>query len=52
MLAAIDLGILSIFGGEERSLSRFKALFEKAGLKFVRAVEITDFIFAMECCKA
>ncbi len=51
LLSSIDLYLLTILAGKERSLDNFKALLAKANLE-VRAVhELTDLMFALECKK-
>lgn len=48
-LAACDLALLTIFGGQERTFSQIESLVIDAGLKVVLVSEITDTMFAIHC---
>lgn len=48
-LAAIDLALLTIFQGRERTLEQFAALCDKAGLEIVHISPVNSLISALEC---
>lgn len=49
VLPAIDLALLTIFGGEERSLNDFEKLIETSGLKIESVTKVSDVISAITC---
>ncbi len=51
LMAAIDLALLAIFNGKERTLDQFGYLCREAGLKIQKVTQITDTIFALGCRK-
>lgn len=51
-MAGIDLLLLSIFGGKERTLQEWQILCNKAGLVIQNIHELTQEIHAIECYKA
>ncbi|MGE0206905.1 MAG: methyltransferase [Candidatus Babeliales bacterium] len=51
LLAAIDLALLTIFQGQERTLSEFTELIQSAGLEIVNIITINDTISSLECKK-
>ncbi len=51
VLAAIDLALLCIFGGKERSLQDFTGLIEKAGLKIKEVKPLTALVAGIACIK-
>ncbi len=50
-LAAVDLALLTIFGGKERTLADFEKITANAGLKIISITEISELLFAVECIK-
>lgn len=50
-LAAIDLALLSIFGGQERTYAEFSALLSVAGFKIQEIQQITPMLAAIRCKK-
>ena len=50
-LAAIDLALLTIFQGRERTKAEFETLIQAAGLKIISIQTITEIICAIECKK-
>ena len=51
MLAAIDLLLLSIFGGKERTLAQFNTLITQAGLTIFKIIPITPILSGIYCRK-
>jgi len=51
LLAAIDLALLAIFKGKERTMQDINQLLEKAHLKIINITPINDLISAIECKK-
>lgn len=51
LLAAIDLALLTIFQGQERTLKEITELLSKANLEIVQIIQINDLISAIECKK-
>jgi predicted transcriptional regulator len=51
LLAAIDLALLTIFQGKERTLQEITHLVHKAGLEIVRIIHINEIMSAIECKK-
>lgn len=49
LLAAIDLALLAVFQGRERTKSEFEVLIAAAGLEIVTVYTITDVVCAIEC---
>lgn len=50
-LAAVDLALLTIFQGQERTLSQMTHLLTLSGLQIVTFHEINELLFAIECKK-
>lgn len=50
-LAAIDLALLTIFQGRERTKAEFEALIQAAGLEIISIQTITEIVCAIECKK-
>lgn len=48
-LAAVDLALLTIFGGQERTMAQFKTLIAKTGLTIVRIEHFTPLLSGI-CC--
>ncbi len=51
LLAAIDLGLLTIFGGQERTYAMFDDLINQSGLVITEIVPLTPILFAIRCRK-
>jgi uncharacterized protein (DUF952 family) len=51
LLSAIDLALLTIFQGRERTSAEFTELLSQAGLEIVNITQIDDIICAIECQK-
>ncbi|KAI1662593.1 putative O-methyltransferase [Daldinia decipiens] len=49
---ALDIAMMSLMNGKERTPSEFRELFEKAGLKMVKVWECRSSLGIMECCLA
>lgn len=52
MITSIDLLLMTIFGGKERTLSEWNLLCSQAGLKIERIHALNGLIHALECKKA
>lgn len=52
MIASIDLLLMTIFGGKERTLSEWELLCSQAGLKIEKIHPLNGLIHALECKKA
>lgn len=50
LLAAIDLALLTIFGGKERTFNNLTQLVTRAGLKIIDTIEFTPILSGI-CCK-
>lgn len=51
LLAAIDLALLTVFQGRERTKAEFEVLIQSAGLEIVEIQLLDDLICAIECTK-
>lgn len=51
LILDVDLRLLSIFGGQERTKAEFELLFTKAGLEIVKIQELTSISHIIECRK-
>lgn len=52
VLSAIDLALLTIFEGKERTLGEITYLLSQANLKIINITEIDDIVCAIECKKS
>ena len=51
LILDIDLRLLTIFGGQERTKEEFEVLCNSAGLEIVSIQELTSISHIIECCK-
>lgn len=51
-LSAVDLALLTIFKGQERSLGEIETLLSKAELKVTEIIKLTPILFAIKCQRA
>ncbi len=52
LLAAVDLILLSVFGGRERTLEEFESLIQAAGLEILDVVKTSSMLSIIECAPA
>lgn len=52
LLAAIDLALLTVFQGQERTKAEFELLIKKAGLEIVTMQPLNNLVCIIECQKA
>jgi len=51
LILDIDMRLLSIFGGQERSMREFEGLCQLAGLQILTVEELTPISHVIQCCK-
>jgi hypothetical protein len=50
-LSSIDLLLLSVFGGKERTMQEFESILNSAGFKILNCKKLTDTLSVLECIK-